>query len=227
MELLLHLVEKNQLDIYTVSIAAITDQFINYVENSGQIELENIGEFMVMASLLMRIKIKQLLPSRLLTAEDEEDLVNEEEALVERLIEYRMFKEVSSYLEERLEGRVARVYYRPADDIPGEISWEWTGRVEQLIKAFISLEKQSASDIPVWNLVPQHDIDIDQMMHWLLTKLTIRCEFTELWRSFASRRERAALFLALLELIHLGQVEAYQELAQGPIILRRIEVAVC
>ncbi|MGE5450174.1 MAG: segregation and condensation protein A, partial [Methanomassiliicoccales archaeon] len=150
MELLLHLVEKNQLDIYAVSIAAITDQFLAYVEHSSSIDLENIGEFMVMASLLMRIKIRQLLPLSSPSTDDEDNLVDEEQALVERLIEYRMFKEVASYLEERVEGRISRVYYRPvADDNDINPSVEWSVNLDQLIRAFLSLEQAVDEPQPV------------------------------------------------------------------------------
>jgi len=227
MELLLHLVEKNQLDIYTVSIAAITDQFIEFVGSSTSIDLDNIGEFMVMASLLMRIKIKQLLPASPKSADDEEDLVAEEEALVERLIEYRMFKEVAAYLEERVEGRVARVYYRSPQDHEMVSSNEWSASLEQLLRAFLSLEKEIQPEQPIWEMLPQSDVDVDKMMTWLLTELAPGCEFHQLWGRFANRRERVALFLGLLELIHRGQVEANQKSPLGTITLSRKEVAVC
>lgn len=222
MELLLHLVEKNQLDIYAVSIAAITDQFLAYVEHSSSIDLENIGEFMVMASLLMRIKIRQLLPLSSPSTDDEDNLVDEEQALVERLIEYRMFKEVASYLEERVEGRISRVYYRPvADDNDINPSVEWSVNLDQLIRAFLSLEQAVDEPQPVWDLVPQHDVDVDKMMTWLLNRLTPECTFQALWEQFPARRERVAMFLALLELIHLARIEARQDQHRGVIILNQ------
>ncbi|MGE5380449.1 MAG: segregation and condensation protein A [Methylocystaceae bacterium] len=228
MELLLHLVEKNELDIYTVSIAAITDQFIDFIEHSSSIDLENIGEFMVMASLLMRIKVRQLLPISSKLVDDDENLVDEEQALVERLIEYRMFKEVSLYLGDRLEGKVARVYYRPyEDDREAAVTYDWAASLKQLIKAFIGLEKEVEPEKPCWDLIPRSDVDVDQMMNWLLNRLGSGCDFRDLWQQFSGRRERVALFLGLLELIHMGLISASQEAHSGVIILSRNEVAVC
>ena len=96
LDLLCHLIEKNKLDICEVKISEITDQYIDYINNMEQMNLEVTSEFLIMASTLLYLKSKTLLPK---DSEEEEELTEEE--LLKRIIDYKKYKEVSLKLKDR------------------------------------------------------------------------------------------------------------------------------
>ncbi len=95
LDLLCHLIDSNKMDIYDISISDITDQYIKYIEEMEEMDLEVASEFLVMASNLLYIKSKKLLPRQ----EDEEEMLSEEE-LIKRIIEYKQYKEITSKFKE-------------------------------------------------------------------------------------------------------------------------------
>src|SRR5438552_17443681 len=99
LDLLLHLIKRDEIDIYDIPIAHITQQYLAYLELMRALDLEVAGEFLVMAATLMRIKAKMLLP--LPQPGEDEDEGDPREELVQRLIEYRQFKEAAGTLKER------------------------------------------------------------------------------------------------------------------------------
>lgn len=111
LDLLCHLIEKNKLDIFEVKISDITDQYLDYINEMEQMNLEVTSEFVVMASTLLYLKSKTLLPKE---SEDEEELT--EEQLLQRIIEYKKYKEISKKLKEMYE-----VYSKIVFKLPDEI----------------------------------------------------------------------------------------------------------
>ena len=103
LDLLLHLIKQNEIDIYDIPIAHITQQYLAYLELMRALDLEVAGEFLVMAATLMRIKAKMLLPLPAVGEEEEEGDPREE--LVQRLVEYRQFKEAAGTLKLREDER--------------------------------------------------------------------------------------------------------------------------
>ena len=101
MDLLLHLIKKDNLDIYDINISEITAQYLEYLDVMKQLNLELAGEFLVMASTLMQIKARQLLPSQAATSE--EDGPDPAKELIEKIVEYQKFKQASLYLQENFE----------------------------------------------------------------------------------------------------------------------------
>lgn len=95
LDLLCHLIDKNKMDIYDINLSEITDQYIEYLKKQEELNLEIASEFLVMASTLLYLKSKKLLPKQ----EDEEEELTEEE-LIRRIIEYKKFKEISKKLKE-------------------------------------------------------------------------------------------------------------------------------
>ena len=95
LDLLCHLIDKNKMDIYEINLSEITDQYIEYLKKQEELNLEIASEFLVMASTLLYLKSKKLLPKQ----EDEEEELTEEE-LIRRIIEYKKFKEISKKLKE-------------------------------------------------------------------------------------------------------------------------------
>ena len=116
LDLLLHLIEKNKIDIYDIPIVEITDQYMEYIHAMEREDLGVMSEFMVMAATLLDIKCKMLLPQEV-TEEGEEKDPREE--LVQQLLEYKMYKYMSYELRDRL-GDAAGVYYRK-QDLPEEV----------------------------------------------------------------------------------------------------------
>ena len=94
-DLLCHLIDKNKMDIYDINLSEITDQYIEYLKEQERLNLEIASEFLVMASTLLYLKSKKLLPKQ---EEEEEELTEEE--LIRRIIEYKKFKEISKVLKE-------------------------------------------------------------------------------------------------------------------------------
>ena len=108
LDLLCHLIEKNKLDIFEVKISDIIDQYIDYINAMEQMKLEVTSEFLIMASTLLYLKSKTLLPKE---TDDEEELTEEE--LLQRIIEYKKYKEISKKLKEFYEINSKRIFKMP------------------------------------------------------------------------------------------------------------------
>ncbi|WP_368242833.1 segregation/condensation protein A, partial [Enterococcus faecalis] len=112
LDLLLHLIQKLEIDIYDIPITAVTEQYMSYIHAMQTLELEVAGEYLVMAATLMAIKSQMLLPKQELEIIDDENFFEEEdprEALVAQLLEYRKFKYAATVLHEKEEER--KLYY--------------------------------------------------------------------------------------------------------------------
>ena len=116
LDLLLHLIDKNKIDIYDIPIVEITDQYMEYIHSMEKEDLGIMSEFMVMAATLLDIKCKMLLPKEVNEEGEEEDPRAE---LVQKLLEYKMYKYMSYELKDKMDA-AANVYYREAD-IPKEV----------------------------------------------------------------------------------------------------------
>ena len=116
LDLLLHLIDKNKIDIYDIPIVEITDQYMEYLHSMEKEDLGIMSEFLVMAATLLDIKCKMLLPKEVNEEGEEEDPRAE---LVQKLLEYKMYKYMSYELRDRL-GDAAGVYYRK-QDLPEEV----------------------------------------------------------------------------------------------------------
>ena len=114
-DLLFHLIEKNEVDIYDIPIAHITAQYLDYIKTMQKMDLDVASEFLVMAANLVSIKAKMLLPKPPKEIAEQEPEVDPRDELVERLLEYKKFKYVAEHLKER-EKSWERVYTRPNED---------------------------------------------------------------------------------------------------------------
>ena len=117
LDLLLYLIEKQEVDIYNIPVAVITDQYINYIDQIGAKDLNQLGDFLIMASYLLSLKARLLLPGPNSAEEQEKELGDPREELVKKLIDYKKYKTLAALLSARLdEGVSKRVYLR---DCPG------------------------------------------------------------------------------------------------------------
>ena len=129
LDLLLHLIEKNKVNIYDIPIVTITEQYLEYVNNMEEEDLDVMSEFLVMAATLIKIKSKMLLPKDEEDPEDEED---PREELVRRLLEYKMYKCMANELKDR-QLDAGKVWYKKKD-IPDEVlAYEEPVNLEELV----------------------------------------------------------------------------------------------
>ena len=226
MDLLLFLVKKQEVNIYEVNMTELATQFIDYVELMQHLDLELAGEFIVMASTLMYIKSRELLP----TAEQVED-PGEDEAddprweLIRRLVEYRQFKDASEDLQ-RLEIERQNVYTRrpgsiPIDPLPAGHRLE--AGIFDLVEAVNELLERLAKRKAARSEIVDDRWSISEKIGVIRRRLgqAGRLTFSELFDGARSRGEVVATFLALLELVRLKQLRATQAAAFG-----EIEIAV-
>lgn len=225
LDLLLYLVKKDHLNIYDIPIAAVTEQYLKYLELMRFLDLNIAGEFLVMAATLMQIKSKMLLPAEQLQGQQEE--VDPREELVRRLLEYEKFKQIAQTLREREVGQ-QEVFKRPKvekekiDSPDTEVYFE--ASIFDLINAF----SQALEDVPkelFYEVIKDEftvEEKIHQILHLLLVSSSVR--LSELFVQAKNKMEIIVIFLAILELIRLKEIVAQQRGLFGEIeILRNKE----
>jgi segregation and condensation protein A len=218
LDLLLHLIKQNQLNIYDIPIALVTRQYLEYIDLMQELNLDVAGEFLVMAATLIHIKSRTLLPRPDPTQEDPEE--DPREALIRRLLEHQKFKAAAELLHERETLRSAQ-WTRPDGPI-AEIAGEAPEpEIEvdlfSLIAAFRSVVERSQQRPKI--LLPAEQISIEDRIEQLLARLseTEACGFEDLFADVRSRSGLIVTFLALLEMIRLKLVRVFQSGAMNPI----------
>ncbi|MEI6667998.1 MAG: segregation/condensation protein A [Acidobacteriota bacterium] len=211
LDLLIHLIKKNEVNIYDIPIALVTAQYLEYIELMTELDLDVAGDFIVMAATLIHIKSRMLLPRPDPLQEDDEE--DPREALVNRLLEYQKYKAAANLLHERETLRSAQ-WQRPEQrvaDIAGE---EYETEVEvdlfSLMAAFRTVLDR-AKQRPRLTL-PAEQISIEDRIAQLLGRLseTEACGFEDLFEDVNSRPALIVTFLALLEMIRLRLVRVFQ-----------------
>ena len=209
LDLLLHLIRRDKINIYDIPISHITREYLAYIEVMQDLELEVAGEFFVMAATLMRIKSQMLLPRH--EGLEEEEEVDPREELVRNLIEYKKFKEAASCFAEKEEDRrrvFPRPVVRPSEEEAVEEHAEVTvfDLLEALQGVFKNLQHQA-----IYRVVPD-SVTVEQKIETIRGNLERRSEilFTELFDAGFTKIEIVVTFLALLEMIKLGELIARQ-----------------
>ena len=208
MDLLFHLIKKNEIDIYDIPIALITEQYLEYIEMLKVLNLDTIGDFLVMAATLMHIKSKMLLPP---DPEEEAEEIDPREELVKRLLEYRKFKDAAEKLSGReqyyseLYDRDARIDELKKEEILLEVS------VFDLISAFRNIVVRTKDK--EFHEVTIEKLTINDKIADMMEKLNFSKSLTlqQLFEEMDSKYEMVVTFLALLELIKLRLVKVVQK----------------
>ncbi len=216
LDLLLHLIQQDEIDITDIPISKITKQYLEMLDLMRELDLEVAGEFLVMAATLMRIKARMLLPPII----EEQEELDPRETLVRQLLEYRRFKDAAKDLE-RLEADRRLRFERgaPAQLEDPEASELLPVSLFRLLEALKgALARQVPSVVHTINAEPMR---IDEAMSLLRENLKTRGRllFAEMLDLFVTRIEKITAFLGLLELLKLGDVRAAQEDLFGPIYL--------
>jgi segregation and condensation protein A len=223
LDLLLFLIKKNEVDIYDIPIAEITSQYLEYVEIIKLLDLESAGEFILLAATLIRIKAKMLLP-RPQTDEDEE-IIDPRMELVNRLLEYKRFKELAfklSDLEDEQSKVFPRLYYPEFEEqLDGGIELDEDVTLFSLISAF----KQVLDRMPreTFHQVQDIPISLEEQIDYILSRLTVSKQITffDLISHIRDRLIIVVTFIAMLELIKRGELIVRQSDAFGEIWIVR------
>jgi segregation and condensation protein A len=218
LDLLLHLIKQNQIDIYDIPIALVTEQYLDYIRIMKALDLTIAGEFLVMAATLMYIKSRMLLPAPIEAEEEEGEDPRAE--LVQRLVEYKRFKEAAVRLSQQALLGVD-VFIRPAREIEAE-EGEIEADLFHLIDALRELIKRQ--EIEDFHEVTLERVTLQDKMTEVWEKLQGAKEavaFSALFTPLSSRLELIVTFLALLELIRSGMLRAYQRDVFGPVWVTR------
>ena len=218
LDLLLHLIKKNEVSITDIPIAVITEQYLAMLELMEGLDLDVAGEFLVMAATLVHIKSRMLLPADE-TEPDEDEGGDPRDELVRRLLEYQRFKDAAGELERRdiLRRDVFARSPEPTEEVDtvGFESVSLFDLISALRTVLERLPKDSAHQVVL------ETVSVREKMSLLLDDLHRRGKivFQELFAGAVSRLEVIVTFLAMLELVKIRAVKIWQEQAVGPIVI--------
>jgi segregation and condensation protein A len=232
LDLLLHLIEKHQLEITTVSLVAVTDQFIAYLRQWPDVPIARMAEFVAMASRLLVIKSRSLLP-RTTRPEDEAeiaDVLADAEALRRNLLEYKLAKEIAAVLRERADaGLQSFARATPPQGVEEALAWtppQLRGlSVQALAAAFRRVLVESREREPEELPLPVVTVaeKIAEIEAWLVQQPTIA--LSELLAGQTRRIVIVVTFIAVLELWHLHRVAVRQDDPFGEVQIERATAA--
>jgi len=217
LDLLLHLIDKNKIDIYDIPIVMITEQYLEYIKQMETDDMNIMSEFLVMAATLLDIKCRMLLPAETNEEGEEEDPRAE---LVQKLLEYKMYKYMSYELKD-LHSSAAKAFYR-AEHMPKEIA-EYKPPVdyEQLIgdatltklnEIFQFMLKRQEDKIDKvrseFGKIEKEEIDMDKKQSYVQNYLAShkRCSFRQLLEKQHSKMEVIVTFMLILEMMKVGTI---------------------
>ena len=230
LDLLLHLIEKNKIDIYDIPIVEITSQYMEYIRQMEREDLNVMSEFLVMAATLLDIKCRMLLPKEINEEGEEEDPRAE---LVEQLLQYKMYKYMSYELRDR-QVDADQYFYREAD-IPKEVkSYVPAVDLDQLLgdvtlvqlrKIFREVMRRQEEKIdPVrskFGKIEKEEVSLPDKLLYVETyaRTHKKFSFRMLLEKQRSKMHIVVTFLAVLELMKTGMIRVYQEEICGEILI--------
>lgn len=210
LDLLLYLVKQSEIEIKDIFVSDVTSQYLEYIKNVDQLDIEKASEYLSMAATLLEIKSKALLPQIQFEDTEQED---EQTLLLRRLEEYKLFKEEAEKLKAR---EIVGRYYKEPDKSAGDVRIVYTDfNLDGLIKAFISV--MTKADIretqkTVKREIPKEVFTVQGKIEYIRTVLLDRneCSFYELFPAYCTRNELITTFQAMLELLKLQYIMCEQ-----------------
>ena len=214
LDLLLHLIKENKMDIMNIEIELITEQYITYLNEQEKMNLEIASEYLVMASELIELKSKLLLPNQKNEAEEEEE-VDPREELVNRLLEYQAYKEITNVLKEKEELR-KEIYTKSPENIKNyveensKLSSDIT--LDDLVEAFKKYLERKKESKPLKTKVTTNEISVSSRRLEIksILKKKPRVSFFELF-PVLNKEYIVATFLAILEMAKNKELKITQE----------------
>ncbi|GAN32484.1 MAG: chromosome segregation protein ScpA [Candidatus Brocadia sp. AMX2] len=215
LDLLLYLIRREEVNVYDIPIARITDQYLQYIEAIQALDMNIVGDFLVMAATLMYIKSYMLLP-RTEIKDDEEEIEDPRSSLVKQLLEYKRYKESTFILAARAaewEKKCMRIHTefptetidKKDEELPVVDVSVW-----DLLQRFSQIMKQTLFDVST--KVIYDDTPIQEYMNEVLERVHLNdsLSFTNLFMGIHERRRVIGFFLALLELVRLHRIKIEQ-----------------
>lgn len=232
LDLLLHLIDKDQINIYDIPIAQITAQYLAYIDQMHDLDMDVATEFLVMATTLVSIKARMLLPRIPKGASaTEEEGPDPREELVQRLLDYRKFKEVAYYLKNQ-EKQSGKVYtrknsidmyqhlFKPQNPVGNTT-------IEALFQSLQRVLQRAGAELTIPGEITREEIQVPEKMRQLMARLVLYPQglaFSQMFKGDSSRTEIIVTFLAILELLKAGQINVIQRETFGDInIMRRAQ----
>ncbi len=225
LDLLLHLIEREELDISEISLVAVTDQYLRALEEMEEIQAGALADFLVVAARLIFIKSRSLLPKP--RSEDDEEEEDPGQALIRQLLEYRQFKAVAAGLRQRQEAGL-RVFVRLAPPPSLERKLDLSGVGPDALHRAVQRALQRIPSDPPLPKVHAYPITVAEQIQTIrrfVRQLRTRPDpqpvrFSQLLSRSRTRMEIVVTFLAVLELIKQRELEAWQDEIFGDILLR-------
>jgi segregation and condensation protein A len=219
LDLLLHLVKKNEVEIADIPVATITDQYLAYLDLLQQLDLDVAGEYLVMAATLLHLKSRLLLPGD--ETGDEEEGEDPRAELVRQLLEYQRFKEAADLLNRRdLLERDVFVRAPLLDETDAEADAVYDVSLGDLLDALQEVLKRAAPEVVHQVILEQ--VSLREQLCLVLDTLRERAEaaFSDLFPPAATRLQILVTFLAILELVRTRMIRLRQEEQFGPIVMQ-------
>ncbi len=231
-DLLFHLIQKQEIDIWSISISQITEQYLEHLQLMEELNLEVTSEFLVMAAALLRLKSKLLLPgSSSLQEEGEmEELfpISSTEELVRRVLEYRLYKGAAFFLQEK-EKEQQKIFFRTAKsprvlNLPRQETIFSQGETANTLASLLQeMEERAFTVDPGYTFSVMEEYDLRKKMDRVLGKLEEVNQplFFDSFLETGKTSELLTLFFAMLELAYQKKIKIYQEKDFGPIIIEK------
>lgn len=230
LDLLLHLIDKNKVDIYDIPIVTITEQYLDYIRQMESEDMNVMSEFLVMAATLVDIKCRMLLPREVNEEGEEEDPRAE---LVQRLLEHKIYRYMCEELRDREVDAYRNLYrdkhlpkeiaeYRPPVDYDELLGDMTLGKLHEIFQSVV--KKQEERKDPVrsqYGNIEKDEIDMDAKTAWIenYAREHRTFSFRGLLEKQGSRMEVIVTFLVLLEMMRTGEVMILQEELFGDIMI--------
>lgn len=234
LDLLLHLIEKNKVNIYDIPIAEITNQYLEYVRHMEREDLNLVSEFLVMAATLLDIKSRMLLPRE---KDEEGEEIDPRDELVRRLLEYKTFRCMAQELALREDG-AERILYKPATIPPEVARYEPPLDLDQLLdgltlarlqRIFQQVMKRREDKVdPIrsrFGTIRKEPVSLEQKIAQVLSYAEEKkhCSFRSLLQSQPDKLDVVVTFLAVLELMKMGRIRLKQEELFGEIDIEALD----
>ena len=230
LDLLMHLIDKNQIDIYDIPIVTITEQYMEYINAMQRDDMEVTSEFLVMAATLIDIKCKMLLPKEVNEDGEEEDPRAE---LVEKLLEYKMYKFMADELKDKQQEAGLQWYrtknipkevreYEAPIDFEGLIGDATLSKLNEIFQELLKRQEDKVDPIrSKFGNIQKEEIDMDAKTLYIKAYIREhkRFSFRQLLEKQHSKTEIIVTFLVMLEEMKLGEIEIEQDGTFGDIMI--------
>ena len=234
LDLLLHLIEKNKIDIYDIPIADITAQYLDYVRQMEREDLNIVSEFLVMAATLLDIKARMLLPREV---DEEGEEIDPRAELVERLLEYKRYKLLADALADREEGALRHFYkestlppeiarYEPPVDLDKLLDGLTLAKLKRIFEQVMKRQEDKIDPIrSSFGTIRREPVSLEQKIGQVMSyaRRQRRFSFRQLLENQGDKLEIVVTFLAVLELMKIGKIYLSQEETFGDMDIETLE----